>query len=373
MIVASWSSTQANAWYGRPFALTTALVAVVFVVVGLLIARRRPDNPIGWLLAVVGVTILLYQAASEYALRGLVVAPGSLPSAGVAAVLSQTLWIVPFALVPVVLLLYPTGRFLSRAWAIGAVPSGSAILLLVGPGTAALWRFRESGSDLLFSESGTGVMDAFVLPVLGLVVAAVVLAAASIVVRWRRSSGIERQQIKWLLPSCLIISAQAALVVFVPDGGGLLGEVLLLTGLASIPVAIGVAILRYRLYDIDLVINRALVYGSLTAILGLVYLGSVVVLGGLVRPLAGSNDLAVAGSTLAAAALFSPARRRIQALVDRRFYRRRYDTARTVEGFAARLRDEVDLDTLHSDLVEVVRETLQPASVSMWIREGSGP
>lgn len=369
MIVASWSSTQANAWYWRPFALTTALVAVVFVVVGLLIARRRPDNPIGWMLAAVGASVLLYQAASEYALRGLVVAPGSLPAAGEAAVLSQTLWIIPFGLIPVVLLLYPTGRFLSRAWAIGVVLSGSAILLLVGPGTIVLWPFRESGSDLLFAESGIGVMDAFISPVIALVVAAVVLAAASIVVRWRRSSGVERQQIKWLLPSCLIILAQGALVIFDPDGGGLLGEVLLQTGLASIPVAIGVAVLRYRLYDIDLVINRTLVYGALTGLLGLVYVGSVVLLGGLLRPLAGSNDLAVAGSTLAVAALFSPARRRTQAFVDRRFYRSRYDAARTVEAFSARLRDEVDLDTLSSDLQTVVRETLQPASVSMWTRE----
>jgi len=139
--------------------------------------------------------------------------------------------------------------------------------------------------------------------------------------------------------------------------------------LALLAMAIGVAVLRHRLYDIDLVINRALVYGALTILLGLVYAGSVVALGGLVRPLAGSNDLAVAGSTLAVAALFSPARRRIQGLVDRRFYRSRYDAVRTVEAFSFRLRNEVDLENLWADLVGVMQGTLQPASMSVWLRE----
>jgi hypothetical protein len=195
-------------------------------------------------------------------------------------------------------------------------------------------------------------------------------AVASLVARFRRASGEERQQLKWFTYAGVILIA--GFVIFgvldasIGDRVTLIEPVLL----SLPPVAAGIAILRYRLYDIDLVINRTLVYAALTGFLGLVYVAGVVGLSQLL-PVEG-NDLAVAGSTLAVAALFSPARRRIQAFVDRRFYRRRYDAARTVEAFSSRLRDQVDLETLRSDLVGVERETLQPSSVEVWIKEAGG-
>ena len=194
------------------------------------------------------------------------------------------------------------------------------------------------------------------------------------VIRQRRAEGLERLQLRWFTSAVglvvVLVVAQGMVFLRYESGTALppWATVISYLGIVSsavLPLAVGIAILRYRLYDIDRIINRTLVYGALTAILVLAYVGSVVLLGGLLRPVTGSNDLAVAGSTLAVAALFAPARRRIQAFVDRRFYRSRYDAARTVEAFSARLRDEVDLDTLTRDLQGVVRDTLQPTSVSV--------
>lgn len=187
---------------------------------------------------------------------------------------------------------------------------------------------------------------------------------------WRRARGEERQQLKWVA----YVIGFLATVLLAMSSEEFLGQELwyfdwlFLAAIMAIPVSIGIAILRYRLYEIDRIVNRTLVYAALTGLLAVVYVGLVVVLGGVLQPLTGSNDLAVAGSTLTVAALFSPARSRIQRFVDQRFYRRRYDVARTVEAFSARLRDEVDLDTLTRDLQGVVRETLQPTSVSVWLR-----
>jgi hypothetical protein len=185
------------------------------------------------------------------------------------------------------------------------------------------------------------------------------------VVRFRRSQGVERQQMKWFVYA-------AALLVLLPVGYSLpeiVGSVLFVVVLIALPTAIGIAVLRYRLYDIDVVINRALVYGPLTATLALVYVGSVVGLQAVLRVLSGQEStLAVVASTLAIAALFNPLRGRVQAFVDRRFYRRKYDAAKTLAAFNARLREETDLETLTDDLAGVVRETMQPAHVSLWLR-----
>jgi hypothetical protein len=198
----------------------------------------------------------------------------------------------------------------------------------------------------------------------------VVLAVIATRVRLRRSRGLEREQLKWLVLAAATtgITVVGTLAVYLAAGIDVGWEAVLGLGFATFPVAAGVAILRYRLYDIDVVINRTLVYGALTATLALAYLGSVLLLQFAVSPLTADSNLAIAGSTLAVAALFRPARAGIQEAVDRRFYRRKYDAQRTVQAFSARLRDEVQLGALRSELSKVVQETLQPAHVSLWLR-----
>jgi hypothetical protein len=203
----------------------------------------------------------------------------------------------------------------------------------------------------------------------GLALVALLLALVSMIVRFRRSIGVERQQLKWIVYAGAVAAGGFALTLFL--SGPLANAVFVIAFLAfiGVPAAAGVAIMRYRLYEIDLVINRTLVYGSLTALLALVYVGSVVLLQSIFRALTGQeSQLAVVASTLVIAALFNPLRRRIQAFIDRRFYRRKYDAARTLAAFGARLRDEVDLETLADDMVGVVQDTMQPEHVSLWLR-----
>jgi hypothetical protein len=197
-------------------------------------------------------------------------------------------------------------------------------------------------------------------------------STGSLVVRFRRSHGVERQQLKWMAAAAALVVAAWLLHAFVDEA--LAEDISLIIPLAllALPAAAAVAILRYRLYDFDLVVNRTLVYGALTATLAGSYLGIVLLLQLALEPLTSDSGLAIAGSTLAVAALFRPLRGRIQELVDRRFYRRRYDAARTVERFSARLRDEVELESLSAELRGVVRETVQPAHVSLWMRTEAG-
>ena len=203
-----------------------------------------------------------------------------------------------------------------------------------------------------------------------LMLIAVVASAASLVVRFRRSRGDERQQLKWVTAAAAVF-----VVIFMTPieefAGDDIGFATLLLGLLIVAAAVAIATLRYRLYDIDVVINRTLVYGALTATLAAVYIGTVLLLQLALDGLTSGSDLAVAGSTLAAAAIFRPARGRIQQTVDRRFFRRRYDAARTLESFSSRLRDQVDLGALEAELRGVVAETVQPSQVSIWLREGT--
>ncbi|MGH8872060.1 MAG: hypothetical protein ACRDWS_08805 [Acidimicrobiia bacterium] len=299
-IALSWSHKTANDWSWRPFALSIALAALVYVLMGMLVYRRRPENRVGPLLAMIGVTILLYQGVSEYALRGLVVAPGSLPASGVPAILSQTIWIVPFTLVPVLLLVYPTGRFLTPRWRLALLLPITAVAVLNVSALLSMWPLRSAGSELLFG--GWPTSAAYAVTVLPLMVASLVAGFASVATRWRRSSGVERLQMKWFVPAGTILLIQLLLVSVTPDGS-VIGEVLLQVGLASIPVLIAFAILRYRLYDIDRIVSRTVSYGTVIAFLIGVYMAAAWLL---TQVLPFENDLAVAASTLAAAALFNP-------------------------------------------------------------------
>jgi len=354
--------------------LAFIVAALAFATTGALVASRVRANAIGWIFCLMGFLIGVGNLAYQYADYALYVSPGSLPGGATAAVL-QNLGLTPtFGLLGLALLLFPDGRLPSRRW----LPALSIALLgstLVGAGYALRPGALDEPFETVTNPFGIGTLELMdTLSGLGwlLMSASVALAAAAMIVRLRRSRGNERQQLKWIR----LAAAGAGAVILVnfttfPLENAEIDQVrLVVVGLAfaGFPVAAGTAILRYRLYDIDVVINRTLVYGALTATLLASYLGLVLMLQLALSPLTEQSDLAIAGSTLAVAALFRPARRRIQELVDRRFYRRRYDAARTLEAFGARLRDEVELESLNADLRGVVAETMQPASVSLWLR-----
>jgi MFS family permease len=352
--------------------VTVALLS--FPVVGAMIASRQPRNSIGWLFCVVGVPFGLSVAANGWAAYTLFENPGSLPAGEVAAWLGGWIFAVPLFAVPAFLfLLFPDGRPPTRRWRpVGWLTAAGLVGITLGsafaPGRLEEPPFKdiENPAGIEGAEQVTDVVGAGGFIALFF---AVLLGAAALVGRFRRARGDERQQLKWFA-SAGVLFALAVVLAASPWFGSsdTVGQALILLAFACIPVTAGVAILKHRLYDIDVVINRTLVYGSLTALLAATYLGSVLLLQLALRPLTSQSNLAIAGSTLAVAALFRPARARIQSVVDRRFYRRKYDAAQTLEGFSARLRDEVDLDTLGAELRGVVAETMQPAHVSLWLR-----
>ncbi len=333
--------------------------------VGALVASRRPENPVGWFFLGSAGCFALTVVAAEYFRFGL-------PGAEAMAWLVSWLWVPGVVLLLCFVPLYfPDGRLVSRRWrwlvryAI-VFSGGTAVFSAFKPGEIQ----QEGIVNPLGVEALRPIFDVLEGPVFVLYFFLLFASAASLVVRFRRSGSVARQQIKWLalaavaipvwfLTNAPIQEAAPTLFVFL--------DALIVSSL--IPLAAGIAILRYRLYDIDVVINRALVYGSLTASLALVYFGGIAVLQGLFRALTGQeSSLAVVASTLAIAALFSPLRRRIQGFIDRRFYRRKYDAARTLGAFSVVLRDETDLDRLTPELLAVVRETMQPEHVSLWLR-----
>jgi hypothetical protein len=350
-----------------------------FAGVGTVIALRRPDNAVGWLLLGIAIAFASGETGRDY------VQEASNPArVAVAWVTSWSdyLW---FGLAVVFLpLLFPHGRLPSSRWrpvvwlgvaglALGAV--GSALI----PG---LLELREGSRIENPVGVGGGLPDALSLIGTLAQAIAVVLAAASIVVRLRRARGAERQQLKWfayvgfMATACLFVAVVSGSLSGNDPPAGLraLAVVCWLAGLAlvglGLPAATGVAILRHRLYDIDVVIRRTLVYGALTATLGGAYLAVVLLLQVVLAPLTADSGLAIAASTLAVAALFRPARARIQGAVDHRFYRHRYDAQRTLEAFSARLRDQLDLDAVSGELRAVVAETVHPAGVSLWLKGG---
>jgi hypothetical protein len=341
-----------------------------FMVVGALIVAHRPGNTIGWLFSAIALLAVTGQTASEYAIYTSATRPGSRPGATLAAWWGSWPWWLVLALTLIFTpLLFPTGRLLSPrwrpvAWLAGAVTVVTTALTSLQP------ELEAAPGQVITNPIGVAAIgnpeESPVVPLLAILL--VVLAAAafgSLVLRFRRSRGEERQQLKWFTyASALLPLSVLGDVLATP-----VGDLLLAVPIVFLPVATGIAILRHRLYDIDRLINRTLVYGLLTAILGLGYAGAVLILGQLFGGVTQDPpSWAVAGATLAVAALFQPARRRIQQVVERRFNRRRYDAAKTVEAFSVRLRGEIDLDALAAELLAVADQTIQPTRASLWLR-----
>jgi hypothetical protein len=370
------SSTPGDSFgLGGAGGLSFVAASLAFATTGALVASRVPENPIGWIFCVTGLLVGLGDLAYQYADFALFATAHS-PPGGVTAAWLQNLGLPPaFGLLALSLLLFPDGRLPSRRWrpALWLAVVGMAFVVIG-------YAFRSGSLDDPFATvtNPVGISGAFEAmdAVTGLgwlfMAVGVAVAAAAMVHRLRRSSGQEHQQLKWIALAAsvagILVVADAASFFLSVDGISQLRIVALGLAFVGFPVAAGVAILRYRLYDIDVVINRTIVYGALTATLAATYLGSVLLLQLALGGLTSDSSLAVAGSTLAVAAIFRPARTRIQEVVDRRFYRLRYDAARTLESFGSRLRDEVALDSLSSELCIVVAETMQPAHVSVWLR-----
>jgi hypothetical protein len=367
-------------------ALLVFVPFLAFPIVGALIASRRPHNPIGWILLADGLLWTFIGMIDYYSVYG-VVQPGSVPFPVGIYALSEWLWVPAVGLVGTfLLLLFPDGRLPSRRWRPLAWLSGvvivvlsAAILLAPGP----LQSIEGVRNPFGLEEQPWVRYAAYI--VLPLFPVCILASTVSLVLRYRRSGGEEREQIKWIAFAASVVglvylitmgistispSEEAWFAAGSPLWLDLLSYVALLS-FTAVPIAVGFAVLRYRLYNIDLIINRTVVYGVLTAALALTYFGGVTATQAIFRALTGQEQqpqLAIVVSTLVIAALFNPLRRRVQAFVDRRFYRRKYDARKTLEAFSAKLRDETDLDALSDDLVGVVRETMQPAHVSLWLR-----
>jgi hypothetical protein len=356
--------------------LDNTIGAISFAPVGALIAARRPANPLGWLMCLYGVALSVGHFSSQYAIYALLAQPNSLPAGQAMAWISS--WILP----PIIgfqvfsFFLFPTGRLPSGRWrslawlTVAFVVAGVVSSAFSFGANAGLGSVRNPLGKEGFSTVYEIVLT-FMLPILYIAV------ATSLFVRLRRATGVERQQIKWFAYAAAANIGGVVLAYMIPDTIDTplwfdrVGFALNIAVTPTIPIAIGIAILRYRLYEIDTIINRTLVYGSLTATLAAVYFGGVAATQAIFRAFTGQEhepQLAIVVSTLLIAALFNPLRRYIQGLIDRRFYRRKYDAARTLEAFSARLRDETDLDALCEDLTSAVKETMQPAHLSLWLR-----
>jgi len=356
-----------NGSFGVGEFAVVSLVYMSFATVGALVASHHPGNAIGWLFCCAALLMMGSNASGEYATYA---HAHAWRGVGATGWLAQWTWSAGMLLVAsFLLLLFPDGGLPSRRWRPVAWLAGvSLTLFLIGTAFAV----GPLDSPHGIAQNPLGVPGAKVLAgpgQLGLAIA-ILAAVGSLVQRFRHAGTRQRQQLKGFVTAA---SASVAFVLITAVTQAVSSDwappaAVFLLVIATIPISVGVAILQHRLYDVDVIINRTLVYGVLTATLAGVYLGSVLLLQLALGPVTSGSNLAVAVSTLAVAALFRPARARIQAVVDRRFYRRKYDAARTLEGFSARLREEVDLDALGGELRAVVSETMQPAHVSLWLR-----
>jgi hypothetical protein len=345
-----------------------------YAVVGAVLVSKRPTNLIGWIMAVVALMVAIFPVGGTYATYVMVTRGQPDALAVVGAWAGSWYWYVLIALAVIYLpLLFPDGRLPSRRWLPVAVVPGIGTLSIVVLGALVDTLFVEGAGKIDNPIGIEGLAFAEDLPVFGLLngllIVGLVGAVASVVVRFRRSRGAERQQMKWFVYAAALILL-APVVDRLPD---VVNGVWLALVLIATSTAIGIAVLRYRLYDIDVVINRTLVYGSLTAMLVALYFVGVVLLQRVFVILTGEEStVAVVASTLTIAALFNPLRHRLQRFVDRRFYRRKYDARKTMEAFSTTLRDETDLQALNDHLVGVVAQTMQPEQVVLWLRPETG-
>jgi cytochrome b subunit of formate dehydrogenase len=356
--------------------LETSMVAVGYSTVGAIVASRLPESPIGWLFCAIGLSFGVSHFSAEYAAYALLAPSGSLPGGQAFAWLTSWVWVGGLGLIVFLDLLFPNGMLPSTRWrwfarftAVVLLPA--AILAALSPGLIL--------SSTLINPLGIEGLPNVSKAIEAFMYALVVVGASSMLARLRHAGRIERQQIKWFAYATAVAISGVILKNTVYPAVGVtwvwwVGLILTVVGVVSSPVAMSIAIFRYRLYQIDSLINRTLVYGSLTATLVALYFVVIVVLQRLFVVFTGEKStLAVVASTLVIAALFNPFRRQIQAVVDRSFYRRKYDTRKTLEAFSMKLRDETDLNALSDDLVRVVRETMQPAHISLWVRPETAP
>jgi hypothetical protein len=359
---------------GWELALSSVLAVMSFALVGGLVALRQPSNPIGWLMATIGLLFALVVASSEASVWAL--HKGSLSkTAGEWISVPSSVWVLALGLIGTQLpLRLPDGKLPSPRWRWYS----RVTLVLIAVAFVGMSVTPGRVQDVAGTANPIGV-DSFkgLGGMFFLLILSFIGGVAAPVIRYRKATAHDRVQLRWIalggatFLACYLLSLAIVTALGLPDGsaGANAVEAVAQAAFSALPIAIGYAILRHRLYDIDVVVNRTLVYGALTATLAGTYLGCVLILQLLLGGLTGDSGLAVAGSTLAVAAVFRPARSSIQRLVDRRFYRRKYDARRTLEGFASRLRDEVDLGTLTVELGAVVSEALQPAHVSVWLRD----
>lgn len=371
-------------FFGPPFIVFTSLPLLSYAIVGSLLVIRRAGGPIGWLLGGAGALLQLVLLSEAYGYASLD-GGAEFPGGEVALWFGSFVWIAPLGLVVAAMILFPDGRppgrtFAILLWALVAFIFIFSLASAVAPQPIFV---PQPYAGPHASDPPRSVPNPFALhgPLgdLLLLVASTInnltalglIAPLALAVRFRRSRGIERQQLKWLTYAAALTFG-LMLIGSLPLGP--LNTVVVATsvfGIGLLPVAIGIAVTRYHLYDIDVLINRTVVYGATTAAIAVMFFAGIVVLQALLRPLTSGSELAVAVSTLGSFALFQPVRRRVRDAVDRRFYRSRYDAARVVDSFAVRLRDEVDLDAVRADLLGSVQQTMAPAHMSLWLRDDS--
>ena len=381
LLYAIIAATFIMLWFSRRVALPdgndpgsmmvwTGSFAIVPLIGGL-IAVRQPRNPYGWIWLAFGSAFIWMNFSQAYSIYGFIVAPGSLPLVEPMLLMGGLSWIIGFSMLPLLLLLFPTGHLPSSRWRFVVWLVAVALSCSVVVGWAMPGQSGMAPIDNPYALEGEPGQAAVVVVEIAVftVFAAILLGALSLALRYRAASGVVRQQLKWFALGAVFFAVFLISDFFI-ELPGIWESVKEMISFTVLPLAVGVAILRYRLYDIDIIIRKTLLYGALTLLLALAYFGSVVVLQSLFTAVSGQQSaVALVLSTLLIAALFNPLRGRVKELIDRRFYRRKYDAQQVLAQFAKTARDEVDMDTLTAELLKVVQETMQPARASVWLRQ----